>query len=139
MGRISGWIFIGIGFVVIAVSIFMYDTLKFFIVLGGIMTLYGLGKLTVEKMENKYEKPEDDGPVLLDERQNPYLQRQTQKQQHKQQQVHHQHHQQAQHRHIQHKGHQQHRQVQHRGKYCTSCGGHVAASHSFCGYCGAQA
>ena len=71
---ISGWIFIGIGFVVISVSIFFYDTLKFFIVIGGIMTIYGLGKLAYDKVEKQFIlKEEEWGPVDLNKAKNPYI------------------------------------------------------------------
>ena len=76
---ISGWIFIAIGFVVISVSIFFYDTLRFFIVIGGIMTLYGLGKLAYDKMEKQFlPKDTDWEPVDLNKAKNPYIEKMEQ-------------------------------------------------------------
>jgi uncharacterized paraquat-inducible protein A len=130
MARVNAWIFVGIGLFVIAISIFMYDELRFFIVLGGIMTLYGLGKLAVNKAEKKWDKVEDTDPIRVDEKNNPYLQQHVQNQHRKQQ------------RRVQHQAHKDHQQraqhSQQRGKYCPSCGYHLAATHRFCGACGQQ-
>ncbi len=124
MARISGWIFISIGFVVIAVSIFMYDTLKFFIVLGGFMTLYGLGKLAVATFQQKWEKVESGNGIHINEHQNPYLQQQEQQMQRGHPKLH-----QA----------QRHAYYQQRAKYCSQCGTVMAVSHRFCNQCGHRA
>src|SRR3989339_841827 len=81
IGDINGWVFISVGFIVMAVSIFFYDTLKIFIALGGLMTLYGLGKLSYDNLKAKiFPKDEEEGPVDLNKAQNPYLQQRVQHQ-----------------------------------------------------------
>lgn len=83
---ISGWVFIGIGFIVIAVSIFFYNTLKFFIVIGGIMTLYGLGKLAYDKVERQFKTNDKEWePVDLNKAKNPYIEKMEQEKRNAQQ------------------------------------------------------
>src|SRR3989339_639580 len=110
IGDINGWVFISVGFIVMAVSIFFYDTLKIFIALGGLMTLYGLGKLSYDNLKAKiFPKDEEEGPVDLNKAQNPYLQQKA-----AQQMQHHQTAHPAQQQRVQHQGqaHPQHRQNQ---------------------------
>lgn len=88
IGDINGWVFIGIGFVVIAVSIFFYDKLKIFIAIGGIMTLYGMGKISYDQLKAKvFPKEEEEGPINLDKTVNPYIQQEKAKQAAYQQQM----------------------------------------------------
>ena len=164
IGDINGWVFIGVGFIVMEVSIFFYDTLKIFIALGGLMTLYGLGKLSYDNLKAKiFPKDEEEGPVDLNKAQNPYLQQkaaqrpQQAAQQIQQHQVAHP----AQQQRAQHQAHPQHRQsqqvqyahpqrtqVQHRavhpqhnqnqGKYCHGCGAPKQPHHRFCAHCGTR-
>lgn len=79
---LSGWVFIAVGFVVIAISIFFYDTLKIFIAIGGFMVVYGLGKLSYDQFKAKLFPPEkEEEPIDLNKIPNPYLQaQQVQKQ-----------------------------------------------------------
>lgn len=144
---INGWVFIGIGFIVIAVSIFFYDTLKFFIVIGGIMTIYGLGKLTYDKVEKQFAMKDDDwGPVDLNKAKNPYVEKIEQEkrnsgqqeqqravqqrapQQMRQQQTHQMHY-------LDQTAHQEQRMS---GRYCGSCGSPIAQHHRFCTQCGSR-
>lgn len=146
IGDINGWVFIGIGFVVIAVSIFFYDTLKIFIAIGGIMTLYGMAKISYDQFKAKvFPKEEEEGPVNLDKAVNPYIQQEKAKraayeQQVQQQRTQHtqmQRQQQApQHRQVQHQTQQPH--AQQRGKYCHNCGTLIHPHHRFCNACGAR-
>ncbi|MBI5003068.1 hypothetical protein HZC31_06805 [Candidatus Woesearchaeota archaeon] len=164
IGDINGWVFIGVGFIVMAVSIFFYDTLKIFIALGGLMTLYGLGKLSYDNLKAKiFPKDEEEGPIDLNKAQNPYIQQKAAQrpQQAAQQIQHHQTAHPAQQQRVQHQGqaHPQHRQsqqiqythpqraqVQHRavhpqhnqGRYCHSCGAPKQPHHRFCANCGAR-
>lgn len=136
MAKISGWAFVIVGFIVIAVAIFLYDTLKFFIVLGGLMTLYGLGKISYERFKDQFLPSEEEEPVDLDKTPNPYLQPQrarsqqyaaVQKPQQAQQQV-----QQLAHQHI-----RQGTAASAR-HYCTACGRQLRQGDRFCGNCGAR-
>lgn len=82
LSGLSGWVFIAVGFVVIAVSIFFYNTLKIFIAIGGFMVIYGLGKLSYDKFKAKLFPPEkEEGPIDISKTPNPYLQAQKQTQQ----------------------------------------------------------
>ncbi len=149
IGDINGWVFIGVGFIVIAVSIFFYDTLKIFIAIGGIMTLYGMAKLSYDQLKAKiFPKDEDESPVNLDKTVNPYLQQEKTKQA--------AHYQQIQQRHIiqqqvHHAVNPQQKQPTHiiqqrypaqqqtpRGRYCHVCGAAVQLHHRFCSSCGTQ-
>lgn len=143
----SGWVFITVGFVVIAVSIFFYDTLKIFVALGGFMTIYGLGKLSYDRLKAQvFPKDDDDKPVDLNKATNPYLQQKPQMQQvlqqhkrsapapqypsHSQQHV-------AQH--VQRAPVHMQRAPAHAAlKYCHSCGSPLHAHHRFCSNCGAR-
>ena len=160
---LSGWVFISVGFIVVAVSVFFYDTLKVFIAIGGFMTLYGLGKLSYDKLKAQvFPKEEDEEPINLDRVQNPYLQqKQVSAQQvlaqHRRQlpqqnvlasrPVHGQHPQQMQRQHAsqqQYAPRAQHHptHVQHRSshpRYCHACGNALQAGHRFCGQCGNRA
>lgn len=163
IGDINGWVFIGVGFVVMAVSIFFYDTLKIFIALGGLMTLYGLGKLSYDNLKAKiFPKDEEEGPVDLNKVKNPYLeQKAAQRPQQAAPQI--QHHQAAhpQQQRIQQQVHPQQRQTQqaqyahppraqmqqravhpqhnqNQGRYCHSCGAPKQAHHRFCAHCGTR-
>ncbi len=160
IGDINGWVFIGVGFIVVAISIFFYDTLKIFIALGGLMTLYGLGKLSYDNLKAKiFPKDEEEVPVDLNKAQNPYLQQKAvQRPQQPAQQI--QHHQAAhQQQRVQHQVHPQQRQsqqtqyahpqraqIQHRaahpqqqqGRYCHGCGAAKQPHHRFCAHCGAR-
>ena len=152
IGNINGWAFIGIGFVVIAVSIFFYDTLKIIIAIGGIMTLYGMAKISYDQFKAKvFPKEEEEGPVNLDKAENPYIKQEKAKQAAYQQQLqqqrtqHTQRQQQTpqqrqavhpiQHQ-TQHQVHPQQRQA--RGKYCHNWGTMIHAHHRFCNACGAR-
>ncbi len=118
---INGWVFICIGFVVIAVSIFFYDTLKFFIIIGGIMTIYGLGKLSYDKVKTQLMPKEEEWPMDLNKTPNPYIQDQQKQQQNMQ-------------RHSQQQ--RQMTQTVMQGRYCGSCGSSVAVHHRYCTQCG---
>lgn len=133
MAKISGWAFIVVGFIIIAISIFLYDTLKLFIVLGGFMTLYGLGKISYERFKDQFlPKDEEEGPVDLDKTQNPYLQPQQARPQ--------------QYAAVQ--GQQQAQQLAHQHTrqgtaaparhYCSACGRQLHSGDRFCGSCGAR-
>ena len=88
IGDINGWVFIGIGFVVIAISIFFYDTLKIFIAIGGIMTLYGMAKISYDQFKAKmFPKEEEEAPIDLDKAENPYIKQEKAKQAAYQQQL----------------------------------------------------
>ena len=136
---LSGWVFISVGFIVVAVSVFFYDTLKVFIAIGGFMTLYGLGKLSYDKLKAQvFPKEEDEEPINLDRVQNPYLQqKQVSAQQvlaqHRRQLPQQQYAPRAQH----HTNHVQHRPSHPR--YCHACGNALQAGHRFCGQCGNRA
>lgn len=153
---ISGWVFIIIGLIVIAVSIFFYDTLKIFIAIGGFMVLYGLGKLSYDKLkESLFPKEEEEEPVNLDKVPNPYLQRQQQRAQQlpapAAQQVLAQHQRPMQHPVVRQQyqathaaarpvGHPQHRAAvpSHGHHYCHSCGTALRSGDRFCSLCGAR-
>lgn len=144
IGDINGWVFIGIGFVVIAVSIFFYDTLKIFIAIGGIMTLYGMAKISYDQFKAKvFPKEEEEGPVDLDKAVNPYIQQEKAKQAAYQQQLQ----QQRTQQHAQMQRQQQTPQHRHQtqqqtrgpqGKYCHNCGTIIHAHYRFCNACGAR-
>ncbi len=132
MAKISGWAFVIVGFIIIAISIFLYDTLKFFIVLGGLMTLYGLGKISYERFKDQFLPSEEEEPVDLDKTQNPYLQPQRSQSQQsaavqKQQQA-------------QQLAHQPTRQgtAASARHYCTACGRQLRQGDRFCGNCGTR-
>ncbi|PIN79823.1 hypothetical protein COV16_02205 [Candidatus Woesearchaeota archaeon CG10_big_fil_rev_8_21_14_0_10_34_8] len=131
MAKISGWIFISIGFLVIAVSIFFYDTLKFFIVLGVLMSLYGLGKISFSRIKDFITPPDIEGKAVnLDKVENPYLKNNAPRQR----QIGHR----PQQHKIPHKNTGQHH-ITHKGNYCSNCGAHLSANHRFCSHCGARA
>ncbi|MFA6888715.1 MAG: hypothetical protein WC254_04440 [Candidatus Woesearchaeota archaeon] len=146
------WIFIIIGLVVVAISIYFYNTLKIFIVLGGFMCVYGLGKMSYNQMKDKMFPKDEEEAVDLNKVPNPYVQsQQSQQSQLPQQQVQHQRAQHvvqhrvqsAQHQQVQKQQQvQQYRQQpvqsQHSGKYCHSCGKPVHHQHKFCVSCGAR-
>ncbi len=132
---INEWVFIIIGLVVVAVSIYFYNTLKLFIVLGSFMCLYGLGKMSYNQMKNKIFPKDEEEPVDLNKVPNPYLGQQSQLPQRVQQPQH------VQQRQVQHHiVHRQHSQQAHHSavKYCHSCGQPVHKQHRFCASCGAR-
>ncbi|MBI5073458.1 hypothetical protein HZA99_06600 [Candidatus Woesearchaeota archaeon] len=137
---ISGWVFIGIGFVVIAVSIFFYNTLKFFIVIGGIMTLYGLGKLAYDKVEKQFKTDDKEWePLDLNKAKNPYIEKMEQEKRNAQMQqrpMTQQGAQQTQQQQIQHQMQRPAHQIS--GRYCANCGSQIAPHHRFCTQCGAR-
>lgn len=158
---INGWVFISVGFIVMAVSIFFYDTLKFFIAIGGFMTLYGLGKLSYDNLKAKiFPKDEEEVPVDLNKAQNPYIKKATQQRQQAQPQQHIPHRQPTMHQQqVQHPQQQQRlmhpqqsqqytqpqrtqqRPTQHhvtQAKYCHNCGAPKQPHHRFCAHCGAR-
>ena len=133
MAKISGWVFIVVGFIIIAISIFLYDTLNFFILLGGIMTLYGLGKISYERFKEQFLPTDEEEPVDLDKTPNPYLQPQRTAPcsqyaavQRSQQAL------------------QRGQQLAHQGTaaharhYCTACGRQFHTGDRFCGSCGTR-
>jgi arginine exporter protein ArgO len=134
----SEWIFIIVGLVVIAISIYFYDTLKIFIAIGGFMCLYGLGKMSYNKLKEEIFPKDEDEPVNLNKVPNPYMQKTThataqplqKAQQHKVQHP----------QHAVHKQQVQQRQMpmQQRGKYCHACGKPVHPMHRFCSSCGSR-
>lgn len=137
---LNEWIFIIVGLVVIAISIYFYDTLKIFIAIGGFMCLYGLGKMSYNKFKNEMFPKEEDEPVDLNKVPNPYMQKTPQ---------HITHHKPVQTTpaaamHKQHIVHQRpiHSPVQRvqpsAAKYCHSCGKPVHSQHRFCSSCGAR-
>lgn len=155
---LSGWVFIIVGLIVIAVSIFFYDTLKFFIAIGGFMVLYGLGKLSYDKLkESLFPKEEEEEPVNLDKVPNPYLQQQRAQRlpAPSAQQVLNQHRKPVQHPAVRqqyqathaapHAPHSaalpQHRAAvpSHRYRYCHNCGSALRAGDRFCSLCGTRA
>ena len=69
----SEWIFIIVGLVVIAISIYFYDTLKIFIAIGGFMCIYGLGKMSYNKFRDEMFPKDEDEPVDLNKVPNPYM------------------------------------------------------------------
>ena len=141
----SGWVFITVGFVLIAVSIFFYDTLKIFVALGGLMTIYGLGKLSYDRFKAQiFPKDEDDKPLDLNKTTNPYLQQKPQ-QQAPMQHVLSQHKRAAPIVHPQQQRPSYPQQPVHRtpshsptAKYCHSCGSPLHPHHRFCSSCGAR-
>ena len=153
---ISGWVFIIIGLIVIAVSIFFYDTLKIFIAIGGFMVLYGLGKLSYDKLKaSLFPKEEEEEPVDLDKVPNPYLQGQQRQPQRlpapSAQQVLSQHRRPLQHPAVRQQyqathaaphivAHPQHRAAvpSHGHRYCHSCGTALRSGDRFCSLCGAR-
>jgi hypothetical protein len=146
VGNINGWVFIGVGFIVIAVSIFFYDTLKMFVAIGGIMTLYGMAKISYDQFKAKvFPKEEEESPVDLDKAVNPYIQQEKAKRAAYEQQIQQQ---RSQHAQMQRQQHvPQHKPVHHqiqqphpqqRGKYCHNCGTLIHAHHRFCNACGAR-
>ncbi len=146
IGDINGWVFIGVGFVVMTVSIFFYDTLKIFIVIGGLMTLYGLGKLSYDNLKAKIFPKEEEGPINLNKVENPYLQRAAHPQRTEQRVAP----QQIQYRaaapmqqRVQHHSQQQTQYAQQRaahpqGRYCHGCGAPKQPHHRFCAHCGTR-
>lgn len=153
---LSGWIFIIVGLIVVSVSIFFYDTLKFFIAIGGFMVLYGLGKLSYDRLKDSiFPKEEEEVPVDLDKVPNPYLQGQQQRAQQlpapAAQQVLAQHRRPLQHPAVRQQyqathaaarpvPHPQHQPAVplHRHRYCHSCGTALRHGDRFCSLCGTR-
>ena len=144
------WIFIIIGLVVIAISIYFYDTLKIFIAIGGAMCLYGLGKMSYNKFRDEMFPKDEDEPVNLNKVPNPYMhknnkppaaqpQQKVQQPQHKIQQQHP--HQVPKLQQIVHRPQQvqyKQQQAQSHTKYCHACGKPVHSMHRFCSSCGSR-
>lgn len=134
---INEWAFIIIGLVVVAISIYFYNTLKIFIALGGFMCLYGLGKMSYNRMKDKIFPKDEEEPVDLNKVPNPYLGQQSQLPQRVQHQQPHQVQRLPVQHHIPHRHHAQ--PVYHSAvKYCHSCGQPVHKQHRFCAGCGAR-
>jgi len=133
---INEWIFIIIGLVVVAISVYFYNTLKIFIVLGGFMCLYGLGKMSYNQMKDKMFPKDEEEPVDLNKAPNPYLQAQ---QSQLPQRAQHQQPQQVQQRPVHRQQQvQQYKQPHSAMKYCHSCGQPVHHQYRFCASCGAR-